>query len=312
MEIEEREKPIPSDDEILIKVYATTVTSGDARMRRADPFLVRLFNGIFKPKRKILGSEFSGEVESIGKNVKKFKKGNLVFGGTDLDLGATAEYITLPKTGTIAIKPDNISHEEAGAVFFGGNTALHFLKKANIQSGQKILIYGASGSIGTAAIQLAKHLGAVVTAVCSSSNTDLVTSLGADEVIDYTLEDFTLIGKTYDIIFDTVGKSPFSDGVKSLNENGFYLRAVHMAPSSILLGLWTSMTSDKKVVGGVATETQENLDYLRELLETGQFKSVIDKSFSYEHIVEAHRYVDTGHKKGNVIITFNHKNQLSL
>lgn len=255
MKIEEREKPIPKDDEILIKVYATTVTSGDARMRRADPFLVRLINGLFKPKRRILGSEFSGEVEAIGKNVNKFKEGDRVFGGTDLDLGASAEYITLPETVTIAIKPYNISHEEAGAVFFGGNTALHFLKKANIQSGQKILIYGASGSIGTAAVQLAKHFGAVVSAVCSSPNTDLVTSVGADKVLDYTKEDFSLSGETYDVIFDTVGKSPFLDCVKSLNKNGIFLRAVHMAPSSILLGLWTSITSNKKIVSGVAKET---------------------------------------------------------
>jgi NADPH:quinone reductase-like Zn-dependent oxidoreductase len=309
MQVKELEKPVPKDNEILIKVYATTVTSGDARMRRADPFLVRLFNGFFKPKSKILGSEFSGEVESIGKNVKKFKKGDLVFGGTDLDLGASAEYIALPETGTIALKPENISFEEAGAVSFGGNTALHFLKKANIQHGQKILIYGASGSIGTAAVQLAKHFGAVVTAVCSSKNTELVTCLGADKVLDYTAEDFSLSGEIYDIIFDTVGKSPFLDCVNSLTKNGVFLRAVHMAPTSILLGLWTTLTRNIKIVSGVATETQENIDFLKNLLETGQFKSVIDKRFSYEQIVNAHRYVDTGHKKGNVVITFDHKNQ---
>ena len=309
MQIAEMEKPVPKDNEILIKVYATTVTSGDARMRRADPFLVRLFNGFFKPKKGILGSEFSGEIEAIGKNVNKFKKGDQVFGGTDLDLGASAEYICLPETGTIALKPENISFEEAGAISFGGNTALHFLQKANIKSGQKILIYGASGSIGTAAVQLAKHFGAVVTAVCSSKNTDLVTSLGADKVLDYTAEDFSISGETYDIIFDTVGKSPFLACVKSLTKEGYYLRAVHMAPSSILLGLWTTLTSSKKIVAGVAKETQEIIDHLKELLKTGQFKSVIDKSFSFEHIVEAHRYVDTGHKKGNVVITFDHKNQ---
>ena len=302
MQVTEIEKPLPRDNEILIKVYATTVTSGDARMRRADPFLVRFFNGFFKPKNRILGSEFSGKVEAINKNVNKYKKGDLVFGGTDLDLGASAEYITLPETGTIALKPENISFEESAAVSFGGNTALHFLKKANIQSGQKILIYGASGSIGTAAVQLAKQFGALVTAVCSSQNSDLVTSLGADKVLDYTAEDFSLSSDSYDIIFETVGKSPFLDCVKSLTRNGIFLRAVHMAPISILLGLWTTLTSNKKIVAGVAKETQENIDYLKELLKTRKFKVVIDKSFSFEHIVEAHRYVDTGHKKGNVVI----------
>jgi NADPH:quinone reductase-like Zn-dependent oxidoreductase len=309
LKIEEVEKPIPKDNEVLIKVYATTVTSGDSRLRRADPFIARFFNGLIRPKRlTILGAELAGEIETTGKDVKLFKQGDHVFAGTGFDLGANAEYVCLPEDGAVAIKPNNIGYEEAAAVFFGGNTALHYLRKGNIQSRQKVLVYGASGSIGTAAIQLAKYFGAEVTGVCSTSNMELVKSLGIDKAIDYTREDFTIIGETYDIIFDTVGKSPFSDCVKSLNRNGFYLRAVHMELSPILQGLWVSMTSSKKVIGGVAVESRENLIFLRDLIEAGKLKPVIDKRYPMEQIADAHRYVDKGHKKGNVVITIDHHN----
>jgi NADPH:quinone reductase-like Zn-dependent oxidoreductase len=303
LQLKEVAMPIPKDNEVLIKIYATTVTSGDCRMRKADPFAVRFINGFTRPtKITILGNELSGEIEAVGKDVKLFRIGDQVFGQAGMSLGANAEYICLPEEGTLAIKPTNLTHEEAATIPFGGNTALHFLRKGNIRSGQKVLIYGSSGSLGTAAIQLAKNFGVEVTGVCSTTNVDLVKSLGADKVIDYTKENFTKNGQTYDIIFDTIGKSPFSGCVKSLKQKGIYLRAVHMTVPSIVRGLWTSMTSSKKVIGGVATELKENLVFLKELIEEGKLKPVIDKRYPLEQIAEAHRYVDKGHKKGNVVI----------
>jgi NADPH:quinone reductase-like Zn-dependent oxidoreductase len=308
LQLKEVEKPVPKDNEVLIKIYATSVTSGDCRMRKADPFAVRFFNGLFGPKKiMILGNELAGEIESVGKDVKLFKKGDQVFGQTGLRLGANAEYKCLPEDGALAIKPANITYEEAAIIPFGGSTALHFLKKGNIRSGQKVLIYGASGSLGTAAIQLAKYFGAEVTGVCSTANAELVRYLGADKVIDYTKEDFTKSGHRFDIIFDTLGKSPFSGCVKSLKQKGIYLRAVHMSLSSLVHGFWTSITSNKKVIGGVAVERKENLIFLKELVEKGKLKPVIDRSYPFEKIADAHRYVDKGHKKGNVVITINEK-----
>jgi 2-desacetyl-2-hydroxyethyl bacteriochlorophyllide A dehydrogenase len=304
LQLKEVEKPTPKDNQVLIKIYATTVTSGDSRMRRADPFPIRLFNGLKNPRKVIiLGNELAGEIEEVGKNVKLFRKGDQVFGQAGINLGANAEYICLSEDAALVIKPANLTYEEAAVIPFGGNTALHFLKKGNIRSRQKVLIYGASGSLGTAAIQIAKHFGAEVTGVCSTTNIELVKSLGADKVIDYTNEDFTQSGQTYDIIFDTTGKSPFSGCLKSLKQNGIYLRAVHMALSSIVRGLWTSMTSSRKVIGGVATESKENLVFIKELVEAGKLVPVIDRRYPLEQIAEAHRYVDKGHKKGNIAIT---------
>jgi len=304
LQLKEVAKPAPKDNEVLIKIYATTVTSGDCRVRKADPFAIRFFNGLTKPKKTtILGNELAGEIEETGKNVKLFRKGDQVFGQAGMGLGANAEYICLREDATLVLKPKNLTYEEAASIPFGGNTALHFLRKGNIRSSQKVLIYGASGSLGTAAVQLAKNFGADVTGVCSTVNVELVKSLGADKVIDYTKEDFTKIGQTYDIIFDTTGKSPFSGCVKSLKQKGIYLRAVHMSLSSIVRGLWTSMTSSKKVIGGVASELKENLVFLKELIDMGKLKPVIDKCYPFEQIVEAHRYVDKGHKRGNVAIT---------
>jgi NADPH:quinone reductase-like Zn-dependent oxidoreductase len=304
LQLNEVVKPTIKNNEVLIKVNATTVTSGDCRMRKADPFAVRFFNGLTGPKKiTILGNELAGEIEAVGKEVKLFKKGDQIFGQAGLSLGAHAEYICLPEDGTLAIKPANLSYEEAATIPFGGNTALHFLTKGNIRSGQNVLIYGASGSLGTAAIQLAKYFGAEVTGVCSTANVELVKSLGADKVIDYTREDFTKNGLIYDIIFDTTGKSPFSGCVKSLKQKGIYLRAVHMTLSSVIRGFWTSMTSNKKVIGGVATERKENLLFLKELIEAGKYKPVIDRRYPFDQIADAHGYVDKGHKKGNVAIT---------
>ena len=309
LQLKEIEKPTPKQNEVLIKIYATTVTSGDARLRRADPFLVRLYFGLTKPKKPILGVDVAGVIDSVGNDVKLFKEGDKVFGSTfDFGLGAHAEYKCLPENAVLATKPENLSYEESAAVFFGGHTSLHYLKKGNIKRGQKVLIYGASGALGTYAVQLAKYFGAEVTGVCSSTNLELTKSLGAEKVIDYKKEDFTKGGKTYDIIFDTVGKSPFTGSVKSLKKNGFYLRAVHMSPSAIVQGLWTSMITSKKVIGGVAVERKEDLIFLKQLVEAGKIKPVIDRRYPLEQIAEAHRYVDKGHKKGNVVITVNHNN----
>ena len=304
LQIKEVEKPVPKDNEVLIKIYATSVTSGDCRVRKADPFAIRFFNGLIKPKKiTILGNELAGEIEDVGKKVKLFRKGDQVFGQTGLSLGANVEYKCLPEDGPLALKPANITFEESATIPFGGNTALEFLRKGNINAGQKVLIYGASGSLGTAAVQLAKSFGAEVTGVCSTTNVELVKSLGADVVIDYTKEDFTKNGLTYDIIFDTLGKSPFSGSVKSLTHKGTYLRAVHMSLSPVVRGLWTSMISSKKVIGGGVTERKENLVFLKTLIETGKLKPVIDRRYPFEQIPEAHKYVDKGHKKGNVAIT---------
>ena len=310
MQLKEVEKPTPKENEVLIRIDATTVTSGDIRIRKADPFPVRLFYGFIRPKNNtILGADLAGEIEAVGKNVKQFKAGDQVFAGTGTSLGANAEYICLPEEGAVAIKPSNMTYEEAVAIPFGV-TSLIFLKdKGNIQSGQNVLIYGASGALGTAAVQLAKSFGAKVTGVCSTVNLDLVKSLGADKVIDYTKNDFTKFSMTYDIVFDTVGKSPFSGCLESLKPNGIYLRAVHMDLSSILRGLWVSMTSSKKVIGGVAVGGKEDLVFLKELIEEGKMKSVIDRRYRLEQAAEAHRYVEQGHKKGSVVITVEHNNK---
>jgi NADPH:quinone reductase-like Zn-dependent oxidoreductase len=303
LHVSEVKKPIPGDMDVLVRVYATAVCSGDVRMRKADPFAVRFMLGLMRPGKQVLGVVFAGKVEAVGKSVTQFKNDDPVYGSTFPGFGAYAEYICLPERAVIALKPASLTNEEAAAIPFGGNTALHFLKKANIQKGQKVLVYGASGAVGTAAVQIAKYFGTKVTAVCSGSNIAMVKSLGADNVIDYTKEDFDKGGETYDIVFDTVGKSPFAGSIQSLTKNGFYLRLVHMSVAPIVKGLWTSLTSNKKVVGGVANGSAEDLVFLNKLIEDGQLKPVIDKVYPLEQIVEAHSYVEKGHKKGNVVIT---------
>ena len=308
LQLQEVEKPTPKDNQVLIKVFATTANAADARIRGAVfPALfwlpVRMMMGFKGPRQKILGVELAGEIESVGKDVSRFKVGDQVFASTGFGMGGYAEYKCLPEKGVLARKPATMSYEEAAAVPHGALAALYFLRKANLQSGQKVLIYGASGGIGTFAVQIAKSFGAEVTGVCSTTNLELVNSLGADTAIDYTKENLAARGETFDVIFDTIGKSPFSDCVKSLKKKGIYLRAVNMELSPILSGLWTSMTSSKKVVGGVAEYTSENLNFLKELIESGKMKSAIDKRYTLEQMAEAHAYVDTGHKKGNVVIT---------
>lgn len=310
LQIKEVEKPTPKDNEVLIKVYATTVSTADCRMRKADPFLVRFYSGLTRPKKvTVLGTELSGEIESIGKDVKLFKKGDQVFAATwVLKFGAYVEYKCLAEDAMVAIKPNNISYEESSAITFGGFTALHFLKKANIQKGQKVLIYGASGCVGTYAVQLAKYFGAEVTGVCSSKNVELIKSIGADKVIDYTKEDFAKNNEMYDVIFDTVGKSLFSGCMNALKKEGTYLQAVAM-PGLLIRMRWVSITSSKKLIGGTAAPKTENIMFLKKLVEKGKLKSVIDKTYLFKQIVEAHKYVDKGHKKGNVVITLEQNNK---
>jgi NADPH:quinone reductase-like Zn-dependent oxidoreductase len=304
LELREVIKPVPKENEILIKVRATTVAAGDCRMRRADPFPARLFNGLWRPKRiNILGFELAGVVESTGSGVTRFKPGDEIYGACGTGFGGYAEYKCLPENGAITHKPTNMTFEEAAAVPIGAYTALQFLRKGNIQRGSRVLIYGASGSVGTYAVQLAKVFGAEVTGVCSTSNVELVKSLGADRVIDYTKVHIADDTSVYDIIFDTVGKSPFQACVKQLTPTGFYLRAVHMTPSPLLQGLWVSLTSGRKVIGGVSKENVEDLTYLKELIEAGSLRSVIDRRYPLEQASEAHHYVDQGHKKGNVVLT---------
>ena len=276
------------------------------RLRKADPFLVRLYFGLTKPKIPILGVDLAGEIEEVGKNVKSFKRGDQVFGSAfDFGLGAYAEYKCLPEESVLALKPANISYEEAAAIFFGGHTALHFLKKGNIEKGQKVLIYGASGAIGTSAIQLARYFGAEVTGVCSTTNLELVKSLGADKVIDYTKEDFTKNGETYDIIFDILGKSSFSLCKRSLKKNGLYLLA-NFKMKQLFQALGTKIKGNKKVKCVISSEKTEDLIFIKELIEAGKIISIIDRRCPLEQIVEAHSYVEKGLKKGHVIITLDH------
>ena len=304
LHLQEVEKPAPKANEVLTKIHATTVVKEDPDIRASPGF-----NGFLKPRNLILGQELAGEIEAIGKDVTRFKPGDQVF-GFDM-FGAYAEYKCMPENGALAIKPANMSYDEAASVPNGALTALPFLRdKGKIQSGQTVLIHGASGSVGAAAVQLARYYGAEVTGVCSTANLEWVKSLGADHVIDYTKDDFTENGKTYDIIFDTVGKRSFSECKGSLRDEGIYLTTVP-TPVIMLHALWTARSSGKKVrfvAAGLrpAREKIKDLVFLTELIEAGKIKPVIDRCYPLERTAEAHRYVEAGHKKGNVVITVEH------
>jgi NADPH:quinone reductase-like Zn-dependent oxidoreductase len=316
LEVREVEKPAPKHNEVLIRINATTVTAGDCETRELKfPFYLslpmRLWLGLLKPKKNsIMGTELAGEIEEVGQGVKQFKAGDKVFGASGMGLGTNAEYICLPAEpgdmeGGVAIMPANMSYEEAATVPFGGRDALHFLRLGNIKSGQKILINGAGGSIGTFAVQLAKQYGAEVTAVDSAAKLDMLRAIGADHVIDYQKEDFTQNGVVYDVIFDVVGTISLSRSAKSITKNGAFLLANPLR-GQILRGPWKRMTSKNRVVMQTASGTVADLDYLRELVEAEKLKTVIDRTYPLEEIVDAHRYVETGAKAGNLVITVGH------
>jgi NADPH:quinone reductase-like Zn-dependent oxidoreductase len=314
LELKEVDKPTPKDNEVLLRIYATTVTATECTFRKGEPFFSRLFTGLIRPKITTLGEELAGDIEEVGIDVKLFKIGDQVFGTAGPGFGANAEYICIPEDGVLAIKPTNMTDEEAASSVDGFLTALPFLRdKGNIKSGDKVLIYGASGSIGTSAVQVAKYFGAEVTAVCSTTNLEMVKSLGAEKVIDYTKEDFTKSGETYDIIFDTVGKISFSSCKSSLKQKGIFLEA-GIGLTILPQVLWTSIIGTKKAKIAATglrppDERTKDLIFLKELMEAGKIKPVIDRRYPLEQIAEAHRYVDKGHKKGNVVITVNHNNR---
>jgi NADPH:quinone reductase-like Zn-dependent oxidoreductase len=306
VQLQDAEKPTPKANEILIQIHTTTVTSGDWRVRSLNVptgfgLLSRLMFGLRRPHQPILGSELAGVVEAVGADVTRFAVGDAVFAYSDATMGAHAEYIALPEDGAIARKPSTLTFEEAAALSFGGTTALYFLRQADIQPGERVLVNGASGSVGTAAVQLAKHFGAHVTGVCSTGNIELVTSLGADRVIDYTHEDVTQTGDTYDIIVDTAGTLPFARSRSILNDSGRLLLVLGSLPSMLQIP-WVSLTTNKQVIAGAASGTAEDLEFLASLAEAGTFTPVIDRRYPLARIAEAHAYVDQGHKKGNVIV----------
>lgn len=313
LQLQEVEKPVPQDDEVLIKIQATTVTAGDCEMRRLQlplmlSFPMRLYAGFLRPKRiPILGQEFAGEIEAVGRQVTAYKVGDQVFGTTGFGFGAYAEYICLPAEakdtqGIVAAKPTNLSYEEAAAVPTAGLEALHFLRKANIQPGQKVLIIGAGGSIGTFAVQLARRLGAEVTGVDSTEKLETLRAIGANHVIDYTKGDYTNSGASYDLIIDVVGGRQVARRLKLLRPDGYYFLA-YAGLSHLLLGRWTSLTSSKKLKIESSSQAKEDLTFLKELIEAGALKPVIDRCYLLEQTAEAHRYAETGQKKGNIVIT---------
>ena len=318
LQLQEVETPTPKDNEVLIKIHATTVTSGDCVQRNLKlpiwyALPMRAYVGFKRPERiTVLGMELAGEIESTGKDVQLFKEGDQVFAATGfVGMGGCAEYICLPEEpeeGALAMKPANMTYEEAAAVPMGGLEALHLLRQGDVQSGQKVLINGAGGTIGTFAVQLAKYFGAEVTGVDSTGTLDMLRSIGADQVIDYTQEDFTQSSETFDVILDVVSKSSFSGSIRSLNQNGHYLIA-NPGLSQMVRGRWTSMTSSKKVIFGAAHPKTEDLIYLKELIEAGKIRTVIDRRYPLEQIPEAHRYVETGGKKGHVVITVEHNHK---
>ena len=313
LQLQEIAKPVPRDNEILVRIRATTVETGDCELRRYQIhnwlyLPLRLMFGLIRPRIKILGQQLSGVVEAVGKDVSEFQADDEIFAPLEMLFGTYAEYICLSSTQAIANKPTNISHEEAATVSVGGTNALHFLRKAGIQPGHKVLIYGTTGSIGTFAVQLAKHFGAEVTGVCGPSNIELVKSLGADKVIDYTKQQYPDEDEAYDVVFDTIGKSPFSRAISSVKPGGSYLLA-NPTLREQLRGIWASLTSNKKVIFELASYHTEDLTFLKSLIEEGKLKPIIDSCYPLEQTAEAHRYVEMGHKKGNVVIAVTNEHQ---
>jgi NADPH:quinone reductase-like Zn-dependent oxidoreductase len=304
VKIMEVDKPVPKDYEVLIKVYATTVNRTDCGFRSAEYFISRFYSGLFKPRNNILGNEFAGEIEAIGKEVSLFKKGDKVFGYNDTRFGAHAEFMTMAEDQPIATMPGNLTFEEAAPITEGGHYALCDIRAAKVKSGQKVLVNGASGGIGSAAVQLLKYFGTEVTAVCGTKNADLIKSLGADMVIDYTREDFTKLSQKFDFVFDSVGKSSFGQCKPLLNKKGIYISTeLGKNSENIFLALITPLLGGKKVLFPVPTISKEDVVFLKELVEKGKYKPVIDRKYKFDQIVEAYRFVETGQKTGNVVIT---------
>ncbi len=324
LKLKEVEKPTPKDNEVLIRIYASNINYGDLTARNFANIPARKFNmpmlllfpakmafGLKEPKKQILGSEFSGKIEAVGKDVKQFKVDDEIFAYNGMNMGGNAEYICMPENGMIGLKPNNMSYEEAATIPYGGIMSLSLLRRIHIQNGQKVLINGASGSIGSIALQLAKYFGAEVTGVCSTPRIEYVKSLKADKVIDYTKEDFADNGENYDVFFDILGRSSFSKVKNSLTKNGRYLLA-SFKTKHILSMLKTKLGRSKKVICALANENPEDLILLKELVEKGKLKSIIDKSFPLEKVAEAHRYIEKGHKKGNVVISVNHNEKTNM
>lgn len=300
----ETDKPLPKDNEILIKIYATTVNRTDCGFRSAEYFISRFFSGLLNPKNKILGNEFAGEIEAIGKDVTSFQTGDKVFGYNDRTFGAHAEYMTLAENGCFTFIPANVTFEEAAPITEGAHYALCDIKAAKVKSGQSVLVNGATGAIGSAAVQLLKHFGTKVTAVCDTKNIELIQSLGADVVIDYTKQDFTTTNQTFDFVFDAVGKSSFAKCKKLLNKNGIYISTeLGKNAANVFLALITPLLGGKKVLFPIPSITKDDVVFLKELIETGKYKPVIDRKYKLEQIVEAYKYVEKGQKTGNVIIS---------
>ena len=309
LELKDVPKPKPKDNELLVKIYTTSVTAADYRIRgfnvpKGFGVLMRLFLGFNRPKFKILGLNLAGKVEAVGENVTKFKVGDEIFGTTGVKFGTYAEYVCVSEDATIDIKPKSLSNNEAAGIPFGALTALYFLKEIKVEPGQNVLINGASGAVGVSAVQLAKYFGTEVTAVCSSSNIDLVRSLGADHTIDYTQKDFTQGKIKYDVIIETTGKIPFKKCQKALVKNGKCVLLVAGVPDYFKI-FFNNLMSNKKIITGTAQDRKEDLLLIKKLLEEKKLKTVIDKTYPLENIVEAHKYADKGHKKGNVVITVN-------
>lgn len=308
LHLQEIPKPTPKDNEVLIKIHATTVNRNDCGFRKPEyPFIIRPINGLFKPKRKILGTELAGEIESIGKNVKTFKPGDKVFGLSAWKFGAHAEYISVPEDGSISLMPINISFNEAAAICDGAYLALNNLRKIDFKKIKSILINGASGSIGSSAVQLAKYYGTSITGVCNTKNLELIKSLGADFVIDYTKEDFTKNGQHYDVVFDAVGKSSFFKCKKILNSGGTYFSTeLGYLSQNIFLALFTRLFNGKKVLFPIPKDRKEDIAFFKELIEAGKYRAVVDRVYPMNQIVEATKYVETGMKTGSVVITIDH------